>query len=92
MLGEVVEGLVQVRGERTEAPEQDVGHAAVLQVFPEPLDEVEVRTVVRQPEDLNMLFDILEVAVKGLGVMRLALVQNQHDPSTRLSRPANQFL
>lgn len=46
----------------------------------------------RQPEHLNVLFDILEVVMNGLGVMRIALVHHQDDSSSCPSSAVNEFL
>src|SRR3990172_391071 len=92
MVGKVAEGFVQVFLKAAETAEQDVGYPRSLQVFPEYLDEVQFWAVVRQPEDLHVLFSHLQVAMKGLRMVRFALVQNQDYPPSGLTGPTQQLL
>ena len=91
-MGEVVEGFVQMLLESAEAAEQVIGHPRLLQVLPEPLDEVQLWAVMRQPEGLNVLSDILEVIMERLGMVRLALIQNRDDPPPGPASTGNQLL
>ena len=79
-------------GEGSEASEQHIGHSRGLHMLPEPLDEIEFRTVVRQPEDLQMFFDIFQITRQRLGMVRRALVHHHDDPSAGPSRPPHQLL
>ena len=79
-------------GEGSEAGEQYVGHSRGLHMLPEPLDEIEFRTVVRQPEDLQMFFDIFQIARQRPGMVRRALIHHHDDPSAGPSRPTHQLL
>jgi len=92
MAGEVVEDFVQMLSEGLELAEQDVRQPRLLEVLPEPLDQVQVWAVVRQPERLNVLFDILEVVMERLRVVGLTLIHHQDDPPSRSPRPADQLL
>ena len=61
-------------------------------MLPEPLDEIQVGAVVRQPKDLQMLFDIFQVARQRYGVVRRALIHDHYDSPTRPSGPTHQLL
>lgn len=50
------------------------------------------RTVVRQPEDLQMLFDIFQVSGQGLGMVRRALIHHHHDASAGTPGSMHQLL
>lgn len=79
-------------GKGPKPTEENVGHPTVLQVLPKPLDEVEIGTVVRKPKDLHVLLGILEVAMERLGVVRIALVDDQDDSPPGSPGAANQLL
>jgi len=83
---------VYVRRESSETGKQDVGHSRGLQVFPQPLDEVQFRTVVGQPEDLQVFFDILQISGQSLGMVRCALIHHHHDSSASAPGSTHQLL
>ena len=83
---------IDVSRERCEAGPQHVGHTRSLEVLPEPLDKIQLRTVVRQPEDLQMLFDIFQVSGQRLGMVRRTLIHHHDDPPTGPPGAAHQFL
>jgi hypothetical protein len=66
MQGKLHQDDTEVSRERYEIGEQYIGHARGLQVLPELLDEIQFRTVVRKPEDLQMLFDIFQGTFRAL--------------------------
>ena len=59
MQGKLRQDDTEVSRESGESGKQHIGHARGLQVLPEPFDEIQFGTVVRKPEDLQMLFGIL---------------------------------
>jgi hypothetical protein len=92
-----VQGKVRQNGlegsrEHTETGPQHVGHARGLEVLPEPLDEIQFRTVVRKPKDLQLFFDIFQVSSQRLGMVRRALIHYHDDPAAGPSRSAHQLL
>ena len=78
--------------ETSETEKQDVGHSRGLQVLPKPLDEIQFRTVVRQPEDLQVFFDSFQVSGQGLGVVWRALIHHDDHPSAGPPGPTYQLL
>ena len=71
---------------------QDVGDASALHVTPEPLDQVEIGRVGREPEDLQVPGHRRQVGEHLLGFVESRAVADQHDLSPGLLRPLDQSL
>lgn len=79
--GGVMFGRIMEQYEVVHVVEEHVGQHSSFEMSPQTLDEIQVRTVGRQPKDLDQIGIGFEPGMDGLGVMKAAIVADEPDLS-----------